>query len=369
MKLGIDVSRYKSDQATGVEWYSKQIINSLLPLVKEEKEIEDVLFYSPHDFSLPTQSNKFTKRIIPFPRLWTATRLSYEILTKTPDILFVPSHSIPLIYPQKSVVTIHDVAFKRFRNAYSTLHYAHLNWSTKFAVKNAYRIIVPSEATKSDLMFFFKCEEEKIRVIHHGQPDFIYPDADNFPVIEKFGLKENEAFALFVGRLETKKNLIYLVDSFAEFAKEFPEWKLVLAGKDGIGADEIREKIQEMELSSKIILTGYISEKEKSALYNNSQFVVFPSLYEGFGFPILEAFQHRRPILTSKGSACQEIAQDCALIVDSHDKKDICEGMKKLASNKEYCDDLAKKGNDRLLDFSWDKAAQETLAVLMGKDE
>lgn len=369
MKLGIDVSRYKSEQATGVEWYSKQIINSLLPLAKAEKDIEEVLFYSPHDFSLPVQSKKFTKRIIPFPRLWTATRLSYEILTRTPDILFVPSHSIPLIYPKRSVVTIHDVAFKRFRSAYSTIHYAHLNWSTKFAVKNAHRIIVPSEATKRDLMYYFKCEEEKIRVIHHGQPDFLYPENLDFSLVEKFGLKESDEFAMFVGRLETKKNLIYLIDSFAEFSKEFPEWKLVLAGKDGVGAKEIREKIEEMELSSKIIVTGYISEKEKSTLYNHCKFVVFPSLYEGFGFPILEAFQHSRPILTSKGSACQEIAQDCAVIVDSHDKKDICEGMKKLALNSDVADELVKKGNERLLEFSWEKAAEETLAVLMEKDE
>lgn len=369
MRLGIDVSRYKSEQATGVEWYSKQIINSLLPLLKKEKEIEEVIFYSPHDFNLPVQSKKFTKRIIPFARLWTSARLSYEILTKTPDILFVPSHSIPLIYPRRSVVTIHDVAFKRFRSAYSALHYAHLNWSTKFAVKNAHRIIVPSEATKRDLVYFFKCDEEKIKVIHHGQPDFLYPDNLEFSVIEKFGLQGNEPFVFFMGRLETKKNLIYLIDSFADFSKEFPEWKLVLAGKDGVGAKEIKEKIEEMELSGKVIVTGYVSEKEKAALYHHCQFVAFPSLYEGFGFPILEAFQHKRPILTSKGSACQEIAQDCAVIVDSHDKKDIAEGLKKLALNTDLCEELVGKGNERLLEFSWEKAAEETLAVLMDKHE
>ena len=358
MKLGIDVSRYKHDQATGVEWYSKHIIDAMLPLINDCPQIEETYFYSPKDVNLPLASARFTKRIIPFPRLWTQARLSYEILTQTPDVLFVPSHTIPVIYPQKSVVTIHDTAFKRFKISYSFAQYRYLDWSTGFAAKNAHRIIVPSEATKRDLCGFYKCDEAKIRVIHHGPPDVTRSDVG----IERFGIG-NKPYMLFVGRLESKKNIVYLLDAFMEFAKDHPDWRLVLAGKEGVGSAEIAKKIDEMRAN--VILTGYVSEAEKAALYKACEFVVFPSLYEGFGFPILESFQHGKPLLTSKGSACEEIASSSAIIIDPHDKHAMSEAMKKLAMNEKLKMELVKNGFTRLRDFSWQKAAEQTLAVLM----
>lgn len=365
MRLGIDVSRYKHGQATGVELYSKELVDAMLPLLKKHEAVEEVVFYSPNEFDLPVDSAKFTKRIIPFPRFWTMTRLSYEILTKTPDCLFVPSHTIPLIYPRRSVVTIHDIAFKRFKYAYSFFHYLHLVQSTKFAVKNAHKIIVPSEATKHDLMSFFNCPEDKIAVIPHGQPHFIKPQNLSSTSLQKFGIDESTPFMLFVGRIELKKNLVFLVEAFNDFLKEFPEWKLVISGKDGIGAKEIRDKIAELGIENSVILTGYVDDEEKSLLYEKSQFVVFPSLYEGFGFPILEAFQHEKPLLTAKGSACQEVAGEAAVIVESHDKQEMRDAMSKLALNEKLRKELVKAGKERLKEYSWQKAAEQTLDVLL----
>ena len=162
MKIGIDASRYKHKEATGVEWYSRHIINGLLKEISASGSEDEVILYSREKLDL--SGNK----VLSGQRFWTLGSLSKEMSKNPPDVLFVPSHVLPLNLPKRSVITIHDVAFKHLKNSYSFSQYHYLNWSTKFAVKKATKIIVPSEATKEDLIKFFQCPVEKIVVIPHG---------------------------------------------------------------------------------------------------------------------------------------------------------------------------------------------------------
>jgi glycosyltransferase involved in cell wall biosynthesis len=370
MVLGIDASRYGHPESTGVEWYSYHLLNELVPLLGREHNT-NIRLYAPADFKLPVDLPfNVKKRIIPFRRFWTILRLTMEMILHPVDELFVPSHTMPLIIPKKTVVTVHDVAFKKFRQLYSFKHFMLLEHSTKQAVTKCWKIIVPSEATKKDLMEYYDCDEEKIIVIPHGAPEIPrlreWTAAEKNRILEKFGIKDSDLFVLFVGRLEAKKNLCRLVEGFARFLKEFPDWKLVLAGKPGIGSEEINETVQNLNLKESVIMPGYITEHEKLFLMDKCRIFALPSLYEGFGLPILEAFAQRRPVLTSNTSSLPEVAGNAAYLINPEKVEEIGVGLKRLASDGMLVSNLIQRGELRLEKYSWEKAARETYEVLFG---
>lgn len=364
MKIGIDASRYSHPEATGVEWYSWQIINGL---VGAAGKTDEIVLYSREKIFAPTGTKN---RVLPGKRLWTLRSLSKEMKSNPPDVLFVPSHVLPLTIPEKSVITIHDVAFKHLRTSYSFSQYKYLNWSTKSAVKRATKIIVPSEATRDDLISFFKCPKDKIEVIHHGfePPNVKQKDIDN--VFEKsdafkyFGLKKDTPYILFVGRLESKKNLVRLIEAFKDFSSLHGNYQLVLAGKRGLGFAEIPKIINELGLVGKIVIPGYVTEEEKAALYKYCNLFAFPSLYEGFGFPVLEAFHYKKPVLTSHVSCLPEVGGDAVHYVDPYDVESIAMGLEKLVNDHDYTENLVELGKKRLEEFTWKDASKKTLNVI-----
>lgn len=375
IKLGIDASRYSVHEPTGVEWYSYHLLNDLIPVLGRDHNMEVILYSQKHNTYAPELPFNVKEKVIAAPRLWTTVRLSLEMFLRPIDILFIPSHILPLWIPKKTVVTIHDIAFKMpgMEKVYDLKNSLMLRWSTWRAVKKAFRIIVPSESVKEDLIRVYKCKAEKIRVVYHGGPDMT---GDNNPLfkkwtanqksqmLERLGLTEKDLTILFVGRLEKKKNLSNLVAGFARFLKEYPDWKLVLAGKKGLGHQEIETKIAELGLAKSIVMTGYISEDEKKFLLEKCRVFAFPSRYEGFGLPILEAFAYRRPVLTSKVSSMPEIAGKAAFLADPDKVEEIGVGLKRLVADGVYISKLINEGEKQLAKFSWEKAARETFNVL-----
>lgn len=370
MTVGIDASRYGHPEATGVEWYSFHLLNELIPLLGREHNTE-VRLYSPADFT-PSADLPFNvrKRIIPFPRFWTVLRLSAEMILKPVDALFVPSHTLPLFAPRKSIITIHDVAFRYLKGSYSRFQMWLLNSSTKKAVRKAWKLIVPSEATKQDLIKFYRCDPQKIAVIQHGAPEVetlrTWPDAETEKYLEQFYMKNRDLFVLYVGRLEAKKNLSRLVEAFGRFSVEFPGWKLILAGKRGVGFEEIWKKVLELKLEQNVFAPGYVTEREKSFLLENCRIFAFPSLYEGFGLPVLEAFAYRKPVLTSKNSSLPEVAGNAAFLVNPEKVEEMSVGLKRLASDGILVTQLVGREEAQLKKFSWEKAAKMTFEVLFG---
>lgn len=370
MKIGIDASRYGGPEATGVEWYSYHLLNELIPLLGREHTSKAFL-YSPREVKFAADLPFNVKpRVIGARRFWTILRLSYELLRYPVDRLFVPSHTLPLFLPAKSVITIHDVAFRYFKHCYSFSQYWMLELSTRRAVKKSWKIIVPSVATKKDLINLYNCPQNKIVVIPHGAPE--YPKILQFNSLEKeklikrFGLKDDDLFIFYVGRLESKKNLVRLIEGFSRFLKEFPDWKLVLAGKNGVGHEKITEAISRLGLEKNVILPGYVTEREKLFLMSACRIVAFPSLYEGFGLPVLEGFAMRRPVLTSKVSSMPEVAGDAAFLVDPEKVEEIGVGLKRLASDGFFVNQLINKGEKQVARFEWEKAARQTYDVLFG---
>lgn len=376
-KIGIDAMRYNSQEPTGVEWYSYHLLNHLIPLLGRDHNNQVFLYSKPKTEFKEALPFNVKKVALPFKKFWTMIKFSLEMLWRPIDLLFVPSHILPIFLPKKSVITIHDVAFKdpKLSESYSFKHRFTLNWSTKRAVKKAWRIIVPSQSTKNDLINYFRCKAEKIVVIPHGGPD-IYGDKnpvlikwsteERQKILESCFLKDEDLTMLYVGRLETKKNLVHLIEAFQRFLKEFPGWKLVLAGKRGVGFEKILAKVQELELDNLVTMPGYINEREKLFLYEKCRMVVFPSFHEGFGLPILEGFAYRRPVLTSKVTAMPEVAGKAAFLVNPEKVEEISVGLKRLASDGILVSQLIRKGEEQLKLFNWEETAKKTLEVLTG---
>lgn len=360
MKIGIDASRYSHEQATGVESYSWHIINGLLKLVGDD----EVVLYGREPGVICGREIKVLKA----RRFWTLTALSREMRVSPPDVLFVPSHTLPLRLAKRSVITIHDVAFKHLRSAYSFVQYHYLDRSTRYAVKHADKIIVPSMATAEDLKHFYRCPESKIEVIPHGfsEPAGVGDDIfEKSEVLKYFKLNKDSKYFLFVGRLETKKNLVRLIEAFGDFVRRHGDYRLVLAGKRGVGFEKVLAKVDELGLMDKVVMPGYIDEQEKAVLYKYCRAFVFPSLYEGFGLPLLEAFYYRKPILCSNVSSLPEVGGDAVVYADPLSVEDIGRGLEQLM-NEELAQNLMEKGSQRLKDFSWEIAAGRTMDVLRG---
>lgn len=357
MIIGIDASRYQHPCPTGVEFYSDEIIDGLLALIKRQKKHE-IRFYTPKKLKgIPLKM----QRILPFRHLWTRRHLSHELKKNPIDVLFVPSHVFPKHHPKKSYITIHDVAFREFPDAYSAFQYFYLHWSTKYAVKKASKIIVPSTATKRDLEKYYNANPEKIAVIPHGFKPLKYQIGveKERRLLRKFHLQKNDPYILFIGRLETKKNLVRLVQAFAKFRQKYPDWRLVLGGSRGVGFRAILKSLEKEQILSHVLMPGYLTEDEKMILLKNAQIFAFPSLSEGFGFPILEAATRGTPVLASRIPALLGFREIVDVFVDAKDPNSIAEGLDMLARKR-----FVPQKSALISAYSWKKAANEVWGIL-----
>jgi glycosyltransferase involved in cell wall biosynthesis len=393
MRIGIDASRYKINEPTGVEWYSFHLLNNLIPLMGRFHQHEVIIFANESFKKSSMEMAGMVEfpfnvrlRIVERKKHWTQIGLWQALREEKVDLLFVPSHIAPLLYGGRLVTTIHDVAFKiaEVKNSYKFKDRMFLNLTTAWMVARSRKIIVPSQATANDLKKYYgwvsgfsplnTSKKGKLRVVYHGGTE---RSGENNPLLmkwkatdvnrlnKKFMLEKSDRVMLFVGRIELKKNLLRVVEAFGKFSEKHGNWKLVLAGKDGYGADLIKAKVSELGLETKVILSGYIEEKEKQYLLSNAEFVVFPSLYEGFGLPILEAFAFKKPVLAAANSSMVEVAGEAAYMVNADSIEEIYQGMIKLAENKEYREKLLKRSVQQLEKFDWQKSAEQTVEVLM----
>lgn len=358
---------------TGVEAYSTAIVRAILRelSVTTHPKFNEVVLYTPRrlpdEILRSTTGAKYSfvrERIIPFPKMWTQVRLSAEMIHEEPDVLFIPSHVLPLVHAERSVVTIHDTAFVHYPDSYSFFQRKYLTFTTWLAVREAKKIIVPSRATKSDLMKSFRCPEGKIAVVPHGfEVSASMGGEQDDEFLREFGLSQSSKYILYVGRLEEKKNLVRLVRAFAKFSKSHPEWRLILAGGRGFGFEKIFHEVEKSDMWGPVMMPGYVSNEERDVLYRHCQFVTFVSLAEGFGFPVLEAAANGKHVLASDIPALREVGGRVLTYCDPLDEEKIFEGLMAMASRKSP--DGTKHELAGLVEkYSWEKAGKETLRVL-----
>lgn len=368
MILGIDASRANSTNRTGVERYVFRVIDEwkrLLPntitvrLYLREAPVADVLNNLPAHWEI---------HVLQWPpkRLWTHLRLSWEMFRRPPSVLFVPGHVVPLIHPKQTYTTIHDVASLHFPESYNWFERWYTKWAAGFAVRHTSGVFVPSEATKRDIveMVDAPTAEKKIHVIPlaSGYSVPTIATGQQNAVLQELGI--HQPFFLYVGRLETKKNLVQIIKAF-NLVHKGHDTQLVLAGMPGHGYGAIKAALDDSSARESILLPGFISDQQRDILLQTTTGFVFPTLYEGFGIPILEAFQAGAPVITSDRGAATEVAGEAALLVNPDDRDAIALAMQVLLIDERRRRVLVERGTARASQFSWHNTAAETARTIL----
>lgn len=361
--LGLDGSRAFLKYRTGIEEYSYQVIKHLREEVPDDilvrlyvrKKIAfeggKVSWKLPDiDFTLP--SNWQVKGLWA-PRFWTQIRLSLEMLFYPVDTLFIPAHTVPALHPRSTVVVVHGLEYEVSPESYSLWERFYMRASIRFSVWAAKKVIAVSENTKKDLQALYKVSPSKIQVVYEG---FIPQSYMNVS-------KKNNI--LFIGRLEERKNVIRIIEAFEQLQDQVSgRYTLQLAGKPGFGYEKIKTTLESSLWKKNIEELGYITEKQKNTLLQEAKAFVFPSLYEGFGLPVLEAQAAGTPVITSNTSSLPEVAGEAAYFVNPQSSEELAEQLKKLLflPYVQY-QELVEKGYKNLERFSWQKCAKELVGA------
>lgn len=376
MKIAIDASSANKKTRTGVEWYAFHVIERLKALTSNE----EVVLYTDKTLEgkLGDMPDNWSERVLewPMPFGWMKGRMSIEMMTDAPDVLFVPSQGLPYFAPDNSdkdkatVTTIHDVGFRRFPGLYDRSVRKRLQRVTRRAVDNATRILTVSAFSKRELVDLYKIDPERVTVTHLGVDQNVFYSVEDERidrVTREYGI--DGPYFLSVGRLEKKKNTKTLIRAFAQFKKKRgynDEVSLVLAGTPGFGFSEIKEVLEDSWVRDDVYVTGYLPTEEIVALMSGALAYVFPSKYEGFGLPNLEAMACGAPLVTSDIPPHREVVGDAGVFVSPNDPSGWAMAMQRILDEDGLAGELVTKGQKRLEHFSWQDTARKTHEVLQG---
>lgn len=370
MVIGFDASRSFTAARTGTETYSYQLLQELVQ-VDRENHYRLYLRTKPKSAELKNIVASVEQRLIKFPKLWTQVGLAFEVLENPPDVLFIPAHTLPVIHRPslKSIVTIHDLGAEYLPQYHQFPQKLYLNRSTEYAVGHATHLIAVSQATKDDLIRRFRADPHKITVVHeaYDRESFeLQTPARIEAVTKKFGLMR--PYFLFVGTIQPRKNLERLIEAFSMARATWhvargqkPE--LVLVGKRGWLSESIYAAPKKHGVVDAVQFIDYVEKKDLPALYSGAEAFVFPSLFEGFGIPLLEAMACGAPVITSSVSSMPEVAGDAALYINPNSAEELRQALLTLTRDQDMKASFIEKGFRRAKAFSWQKTAQQTIEV------
>lgn len=373
--IGIDASRAFLKRRTGIEEYAYQVIRHLCDELPSDAEVilyvrKKLSFHRGRvqmivpaiDFALP---KNWRVRAIWAPRFWTQIGLSLEMLLYTPGVLFVPAHTVPLIHPKKTVVTIHGLEYEFCPEGYSFWERIYMHYSIMLSCRVASTVICVSENTKRDVMKLYRVAEEKTRVIYEGYESNVKAQMPNAKSNQNVQTSNSKPYLLFIGRLEERKNVVRMIEAF-EVLKEKHQipHELVLVGKPGHGYSRIKAQISNSKFQKEIQERGYVDEAEKWALLKSAAVFLFPTLYEGFGIPVLEAQSVGVPVVTSNTSSLLEVAGDGAVLVDPLNVESIAAGAQKLISDQEFRSGIIERATHNVSRFGWAPCAENIARLL-----
>ncbi|HEC21068.1 MAG TPA: glycosyltransferase family 1 protein [Candidatus Peregrinibacteria bacterium] len=362
MKIGIDCRI----DSTGIGRYNRELVQNLGKL---DSENEYILFVNElgifeareniREVLVGAEHYSFAEQI-KFPRILKEEKL---------DLMHFTHFNAPLLYRGKSVVTIHDLILNfypnKFYNRKRSLKSRFNEFCYKFVIegitKRSKKIIAVSENTKKDLVDILGIHPEKITVVHNGLSEKFHVIEDQKlleETREKYGL--DKPFLLYTGVWRSHKNLLRLLEAFGHLQDKIDHY-LILTGKPDY--PEITDKIEELKLEKRIKTVGAVPEEDLLALYNLAETYVFPSLYEGFGLPPLEAMSCGTPVVASNITSIPEVCSENALYFDPKNVEDMAEKIHRICTDQNLREKLVESGLKHVKNFSWKKMAEETLRV------
>lgn len=380
MKIGIDCRNIfipPNVSGAGIGQYIYFFIKSLLAY--DAKNTYILFVGEPFCDKEIEENPRVNIRILPFyrwkkyfPLIYSHVFVPIFFMMQGLDVLHGPANILPFFYSGKTVLTIHDLAI-----------YCHPEWfpdkqsfSTRVivprSIRRAHKIIAVSEFTKLELQKIFSVPEKKIDVLHHG----VIKQAREIDMEKnkKFETrwKKKGQYILFVGTIEPRKNIVSLVRGFEQWGlkEENKQYFLVIAGAKGWKYEPIMKEAKQSRVYERIIFTGFISQEEKWSIIRHCSCFVFPSLYEGFGLPILEAMSIGVPVISTKSSSLQEVGGDAVLYIENPSSIAISNALDEVfGGSEELRKSLSEKGRERAKKFTWDQCAQKILSVYKSLDK
>ncbi|HLB60499.1 MAG TPA: glycosyltransferase family 1 protein [Patescibacteria group bacterium] len=368
MLIAIDGFEASADSRVGVGRWEVELLKHLAGI--DHKNSYRIYTPRPPQRDLPPETKHWRYRVCSFSRLWSQVALPYYLLKDRPrpDVFFAPVHYAPRFCPVPTVVGIMDLSFIHFPDLFRRSDWYKLqNW-TSYSIRKARAVIAISKATKRDILKTYQVTPDAVTVIYPGVETGFKPvSTGNMNRIHtKYGIRGD--YILYVGTLQPRKNLVRLIDAFKQIIhsqKSATNLQLVIVGKKGWLYDEIFRKVKKEGLESNIIFTGFVPDEDLPSFYAGAKCFCLVSLYEGFGFPVLEAMHAGTPVVASNVSSLPELVGDAGVLVDPGSVEDITRGIREVltmpASQREQ---LIEKGKKQAGKFTWEKAARETLSVL-----
>lgn len=374
-RIGIDARMY-GPLGKGLGRYTQEIVDNI---IKIDAENEYVVFLSKDNFDEFQADNKRVKKVETDIRWYTLAeqiRMPFYIWREKLDLIHFPHFNVPVLTPTKFVVTVHDLILTKFPTVRaSTLSpwlYKIKNLAyrmvIKTAVKRAKKIIAVSEFTKQDIVKQFRVKPEKIEVTYEGvanlakgRDSLFVSKLDDNDTLLSYNIDKN--FLLYVGNAYPHKNLEGLVEAFADLHNQNNDISLVLVGKEDYFYKRLKDIIKEKYPDLPIVFPGYVPDEKLEIFYQKALAYVFPSFYEGFGLPPLEAMAKGCPVVSSNRSSMPEVLGDAAVYFDPDNKEQMAKRIKEVIRDSELRRKMVKKGKQQVKKYSWWECARETLEI------
>ncbi len=371
--FAIDASSANKEERTGVENYAHHLIQTMKDHTLGEDE--RVILYSkkPLQESLAKLPLGWESKVVswPFGFGWMQGAMSLELMRNKPSVFFVPSQGLPRRFPffkYPLVTTIHDLGFKRFPKLYERSVYKKLVSVTKRAVRLSKHIVTISEFSKKEIQSFYHLKDDRITVIPLSADTAVFKkleqrDVDS--VLNKHRLGHN--YFLVVGRMEKKKNTDMIIRAFEQFKSGRgvgDPYELVLVGSPGFGFADIKKRIDLSKHKEDIRVMGFVPDNELAAIVNGATAYLFPSWYEGFGIPSLEAMGCETVLMASDIPVNREVAGAAAIYASPESPEVWAKQLKTLVEDSTLTEEMIQKGNERVKNFSWKVTSEKTWEVL-----
>ena len=386
MRIGID-ARFYGPIGKGLGRYTQEVVDNIMKITSADTSLDFdfIIFLSPENFDefiCPQANVKKVCLNMPWYSWQEQLLMPFYLWREKLDLIHFPHFNVPLLTPCKFVVTIHDLILTHFPTRRATtlapLIYQLKNLAYRLvifgAIKRAQKIITVSEFTKLDLITQFKVLPERIAVTYEGaanlakgRDSLFIAKLDNQETLKQYHIADN--FLLYVGNAYPHKNLEFLLRVFVKLLSRKPDLRLVLIGKEDYFYNRVKDYArtlniwQKENINSSVIFPGYVPDAQLEILYQEARVYIFPSLYEGFGLPPLEAMARSCPVLSSNRASLPEILGDAALYFDPENESDLLEKTWKIINEKDLRDALVSKGLVQIKKYSWWQCASDTLTV------
>lgn len=312
---------------------------------------------------LPPESDRWKYEIIKSRRLWTLIGLSRRLAKeKELDVFFTPTHYSPFFASCPQVISILDVSYKKFPDLFTKFDLYQLALWGRLSVKKATKIITISRSSKDDIIQEYGVKSSKVAVAHLGIKPSLKLAMTEKDLSQKYSV--TSPYVLFVGTIQPRKNVLRLIQAFSKLTDKHPDLKLVIVGKKGWQYEQILHEPEKLGISEKVSFLHDVTDEDLATFYKYAEVFVLPSLYEGFGLPILEAMKYDCPVITSNTSSLPEAGGEAALYVDPENITEIASKIDKVVSDKKLKEQMIAKGKEQVKKFSWERSAKEVLRVL-----